>query len=266
MGTEVETGEVSALALQRKCAVTPQSHGGLYWQSPTSYLHATQRGLVPLSLAEVLPAAAWLPIVFVRAGSAPAPAALIGKTDNEGSPFVSPKGQFRAGFVPLMIRAHPFSIAEFEGQAVLVTDPTSGHITSESTGHAFYQADGTLSAETARVSQALSIWAKDRILAIRATQALDEAGLIEWDAKSGFGTIRLTELRAGDLGEAAKLQELRAFEVAYGQSISQAHAIKLDAKSRPAIPKPLSSNDEAEALLDLFSGALIDDDALQDLL
>jgi hypothetical protein len=93
-------------------ALDPSLHAGLGLPRALDYGFARGVAAIPISLAEIAPAAVWYPIVFLP-GETPTPVAVVGLRDGENL-FVGESGQWADGaYVPALVRRFPFVFAEY---------------------------------------------------------------------------------------------------------------------------------------------------------
>jgi len=80
-------------------------------QKERQYQFAQQTNSIPLVVSEFSSCASNYPIVFVKAGEAFMPAALLGVNDKENL-FVDEQGGWDAEYIPAYVRRYPFILAE----------------------------------------------------------------------------------------------------------------------------------------------------------
>ncbi|MDA7963996.1 SapC family protein [Ruegeria sp.] len=130
--------------------VSISRHKDRYWRPFTSYSFA--RGLREsiLVAAEILPAAAALPIAFRQQEEGVLPVALLSMDEEADTPVVSAGGQWLAGYVPSALRCHPFCaepVKDAVGSSRLCVDEASGLVTTNRHDQAFFAETGDLAPE-----------------------------------------------------------------------------------------------------------------------
>lgn len=227
---------------------------------------------MPLALHEIIPAAAELPIIFKQVSYGCIPFALLSIDPEFDVGFISADGMFRASYVPMILRAHPFATAATkDGSLVAATDPSGGCLTASTEGRLFFDQDGKPHADTQPVLSKLNAWSLDVINAKRATQFLIDHKMLKnlegdfWQAPSG---AKLSDT----CGDAEGFASSGAAALYYGHLISLRHMAKLRARqdmsvsqtqSGRASPKKENGGDE---MIDLVSQAMNDTSILDDLL
>ncbi|MBV5310395.1 SapC family protein, partial [Chromatium okenii] len=174
--------------------------------------------------------------------------------------FVAPDGRWLAGYVPALLRGHPFGLARPEGstEAVLCIDETSGLIVAAGAGEPFFTDDGQPAQAIKDVMNFLARVEHDRVLTQKTVDALQAANLIQpWAltvkhdeaAVQVAGIFRIDEAALNTLDENAwlTLRRSAALPVAYAQlfsmnqisALEQASVTQTQLRSVPPPPSPL---------------------------
>lgn len=125
-------------------AVSRERHAQQRWQSPVSYAHAQQEDVVPLVAIELPRAMLSLPIGFIEQAGAYTPVAVLSLLPGKDL-FVTKSGGWAGDYIPSAFRSYPFRLATTkEGQRVFCVDEDSLLASNETTGHPFFNDDGTL--------------------------------------------------------------------------------------------------------------------------
>lgn len=251
---------------RQKAVVTPQTHSGLRWRPPRTYAGTFGDGLVPLGLSELEKAAPFFPVRLAWAGPSLGPVAMLARPGQETSPFLASNGALRAGYVPVVMRCHPFSVIDADGKAVLCSDPSTGCIDRTRGPFEFFNEDGTLASQARIVATSLAAWAKDRLAAIQACQLLRDMGMITIDPATGLAMADATVLSDIDDERAGRLLREGALSVVFSQAISNTNLAKLETKSDSVVGPKASKPADAEDLLASLTTALGQDDIFHDLL
>jgi hypothetical protein len=186
---------------------------------------------VPLAAAEIGSAALALPLAFIQNGDDWTLAAVLG-FEPDRNLFVDVAGTWHARYIPAAFRAHPFLIGSKPGgEATLCIDESSGLVGEGIEGEPFFQENGEVHPNVARVSGFLSETVQSEAVTIRACDALQAAGVIEaWPitlqgdqgVRQVEGLYRVSEakLNALDATIFSGLRTSGALTVAYAQLLS----------------------------------------------
>lgn len=161
-------------------ALTPESHGQKRWKRFTSYRFASHVALVPVHAPEIARAALALPLAFAKDGDAYVPVAVLG-IESGKCLFVAPDGGWLASYVPIALRAYPFSFAPTtDGHRVLAVDEASGLIVADGgEGEIFFDQFGKLGPDLNQIFEFLSINERSQGQTREACAALNAHGLIK---------------------------------------------------------------------------------------
>jgi hypothetical protein len=203
---------------------------GKGWHRPAGYSFAKSEAVVAIVASEFARAALTLPIGFVEQSGFFVPVVLT-------SPFpgrnvvVGPKGEWFTGYVPAVLRTHPFSLRSLAGkEPTLCVDEDSGLVVpADDKTEKFFEPDGSLSANVSKVLELLRQVDQSRIVTNQAIVALSDAGVIKrWNLVvpvgdrqvpvNGLYTVEETALN--DLDDATLISVRRALGMAYIQLVS----------------------------------------------
>ncbi len=98
------------LIYEQAVPVSVERHGDLSVKSGTDFGFARHVNSVPLTAAEISPAAAEFPVVFTGNEEAVVPAAILGARDRQNL-FLDEAGAWQASYVPAFLRRYPFVFA-----------------------------------------------------------------------------------------------------------------------------------------------------------
>ncbi len=215
--------------------ISRERHGSRAWRRYDSYAFAARDAVVPLVGAEIARAVPAFPIAFVAQGGGFVPVAVLSLVPGQNQ-FVGPDGQWLGGYVPSVLRGHPFRLVQpaGDGPMVLCVDEDSGLLTEAGgPGEPFFAADGTPAPAVAQILDFLGQVEASRAATARAAAALAEAGAIEpWPVtltgaageQAVTGLHRIAEARLNALEDEAflKLRAAGALPLAYAQLLSMA--------------------------------------------
>jgi hypothetical protein len=215
-------------------AVSRQTHAGKGWRRHEGYGFAAGEAVLPLVGAEFARAAVAMPIAFVGQDGAFRPMAVLSLVPGRNL-FVGPDGKWLGGYVPAVLRGHPFALVRPEGaaEAILCVDEASGLVVEAGTPGAepFFDAEGNPAPPVRQVLDFLSQLDANRIATGRAVAALAAAeALAPWPLevetpegrKAVAGLFRVDEARLNALdGETfLGLRAVGALPLAYAQLLS----------------------------------------------
>ncbi len=229
-------------------ALSKTQHRERFWQRARGYLHAVDRGLVPLAARELSRAVGAFPLAFQ--GDPPRLVAVLGLWPDRNA-FVDSQGRWRGGYVPAHLRAYPFGLtASGRDNYQVVVDTAAEALQADRyTGDPLFTAEGEATKALQPVLDFLRQLAQAQIVTDRACEALAEHGLLSaWQPQVQVEgqTYRLTGLEHVDeqrlnacSGEAlVALRETGALSLAYSQLLSRgqlkALAQQAEARAREA--------------------------------
>lgn len=218
--------------------VTRARHGGRVWQRFRDYGFARNRTELPLALAEIDAVAASFPILFRATGDGPVPVIALDPGGRGHVPVIGTDGCWCAPYVPAALRAWPFDmVCGPDGMPVLSVDETSGLISADPPGLAFFDAAGELAPELRQVRGFLRLRMASERAAQRAAQTLADAGLLIPTVPGGFvvDDAALTELDPAAMG---RLWQNGALRLAMAQRISLHHMGWLSQADAPRAAPP----------------------------
>lgn len=204
--------------------LTFDRHGAWSWQPPSGYAFARTWRTVPISLVELLPAAACFPIVFSPVGL---PHALLRLSQEGPSPFVGEGGEWQASWLPERVRSYPFGLMDCEALCPKMAVHEGSDLVSRNgnrqpifmKGVAGQFAGGFRSLASALHRQAGSL-----LQAHQAASALMELGLLKSLAQlEGFRIVdhsRIKDLSAADVQQ---LWSANGFGLLYAGAMSLTH-------------------------------------------
>ena len=218
--------------------VTRARHGGRVWQRFRDYGFARARTELPLALAEIDAVAASFPILFRATSDGPVAVIALDPANRGRVAVVGPDGCWCAPYVPAALRAWPFDmLCGSDGIPVLSVDETSGLVSAEPPGLAFFDADGELAAELRQVRGFLRMRMASERAARQAARALADAGLLAPGA-SGMLGLDDAALRRLDPDALDRLWRNGALRLAMAQRISLHHMGWLSQAGAPRAGPP----------------------------
>ncbi len=239
-------------------------HAGLHWKKPTDYGFARGEALLPLVVAELPRVAQNMPTAFVASGDTYVPVLLAGVRPGT-SLLVAADGRWLGGYVPAVLRSHPFSLfMSAAGECVVCVDAHSQHLSQDADGLPLFGADGGASAAVNQLLPLLERREQSRQQTELACKALQQHGLlVPWvipaDDAAGTpemrGLFRVDEARLNALDDQAFLQlrQAQALPMAYSQLLSMLHLPRL-----AGVHQAWSRNEQVTANLQTVAAELGD--------
>jgi len=108
-----------------------------------TFFYLDNKPCVPISIVEAPRAALDLPMAFAGTQKGLSLVTIL-SLDKEDNAHVGPKGLWMGGYIPVVVRAHPFALAYQEDKAVLIVDSESDWL-SQTEGQPLFEADGSKS-------------------------------------------------------------------------------------------------------------------------
>jgi hypothetical protein len=210
--------------------VTHEAFAGKSWQRNEDFSFAKQQTLLPLIANEAGIAACSVPMAFAEI-SGKMTLVMICSLQPSQNLMVAPNGKWAIGFVPAVLRCHPFRLASSGEKYALAVDASSDLVSGKEDGIPFFQEDGAPSAETKAVLQLLLSGHQGQAMTQRAATALAEANLLEpWNIVirekqgerqvSGLSKVNESTLSALTDEQFLLLRQSGALAIAYAQLIS----------------------------------------------
>jgi len=218
--------------------VDRQRHAGKGWRHLTGYGFVARDSVVPLGGSEFPQAISAMPIAFMERSAGhyiPVGLMAVSKGNNV---FVGPAGQWHGNYLPAVLRVYPFSLSRVGGseEAKLCIDEDSGLVVDDNGGEGvekFFEQDGSPSASTTALTEALRRLEHDQTITDRAVTVLADAGVIKpWPLSVMVGNEQVTvsglyrvdepTLNALDDQTFLKLRKTSALVIAHGQLMSMA--------------------------------------------
>jgi SapC len=251
--------------------VSQTAHAHKVWRRPPDFRFAAKEAVVAIVAWEFGHVAPWMPIVFIEQGGALVPMAMMSPIPGRNL-FVGPQGQWLGGYVPAVLRTHPFRRARVQGreEAIVCFDQDSGLLAEEG-GEDFFAANGEPSAALRPIVELLQAMSAAQNQAELAMASLAEAGVIEpWplqvqirnstgSAVAGLHRINEAALNALDDAGFLKLRKTGALVLAYMQLVSMRQTARFDTLFRlyqePAlsVATALKSRETLDELFSLSS-------------
>lgn len=236
----------------------PAQHGGLTWRAPVDLHFADAVEALPLSLSEVMLAAAHLPLVLSD-GAVPRPMVLLRARGAQQGLIV--KGRIASRYLPQILRFYPFCPLPQPqvGQLVLAGDLDGGYLGYAQDGQAVFDSAGQLSPPVAQLVQHLTQWQAGRDAALIAAKALARADLLRpaHSAAPGWRMVDPQKLADLDAATVAILHQTGALALAHAVIISTGHMARLldhgsatatGLPDGPTAPMPLAGQDFIAAM------------------
>ena len=158
----------------------PHRHTAYSWKRATNYSFATQLSFVPVLLEEIFPVAGSLPIVFTSRADGDLALAVISPGAENGIRAVLADGRWIAGYVPTILRLHPFACSLWDDRGVMF-DPESPFIdqTPGIDSMRFFDVAGVSTPDFERVSRAVRQYRDSLERTKKAVSVLRRAGLLQ---------------------------------------------------------------------------------------
>ncbi|MBK5969049.1 MULTISPECIES: SapC family protein [Thiorhodovibrio] len=200
--------------------LTPDRHGQLRRRVGPLFFLADQP-LVPLSVAEAARAAIDLPLAFSRdAQGGLRLVAILGRSAGENV-HIGPQGGWLGGYVPTVVRCHPFSLRMNGEQALVVVDESSDWL-SPTEGEPLFTPEGGFGGELERLVALMKAQLPTPVRDRPVLDAIDASGVLESWPELGEGLLRVSAPRLEALDDASVLALRRAggLPLAYAQLLS----------------------------------------------
>ncbi|EXJ15989.1 SapC family protein [Imhoffiella purpurea] len=220
--------------------VSREVHADKHWRRFESYAFARRMMAVPLVASEIPNASTSMPLAFMRQDERYLPVALMG-LEQDSNLFVSPDGRWLARYLPLALRAYPFSLAlTKEGEQILCVDESSGLVGEGAGGEPFFTPQGSPSEGLTEIMVMLRQTEAHRVAsaaacALLAGQSLFRPWPISVKGDAGErqleGLYQIDESLLNELPDDAflSLRQAGALSMAYFQLLSMQHLSLLGA-------------------------------------
>ena len=252
----------------------PDRYATMGWRPVAGFGFARRRALVPLAVTEIRRAAQVMPVAFCQQAARWQAVGVMGPVAGVNL-LVGPDGRWRAGFVPAVLRAHPFCL---DAAQRLALSPDHPPLSLDADGadtpvHPFF-ADGALTPQLARTQSFLrQVQAKIAAAGPVLAQLDAQGALRPWHpphAPAGTGghaaaplaLWRLCPSALAELEDAAVLGLFRSgalsWLLAHGDSLHHAARFADLARMSAIPPTPPPAYQPRDAAADILA-ALADD-------
>jgi hypothetical protein len=249
-------------------AVSAERHRDRHWRPLTNCAHAQNRALIGVAPSELAQAIQGLALGFVVQNNVPGMVAILGIEPNS-SLFVASDGTWMGRYVPAMLRAHPFLVAQQDDKQILCIDEASGLAApGEENVRPFFDKAGALAKPTADVAQFLQTLNTQLQQGGQLTALLLKHNVLEpWPieirgteadpARNVEGLLRVNEAALNSLPDEAFLELRRgALLLAHAQLLSMSNLALLPriAEARQAREREIRQRRAEEAAMFQASG------------
>lgn len=105
--------------------ISPERHGRLFWKPCQDYSFVAHEPLISVSLAEIARASGDMPVAFICQEKQVFPVVVCSPV-HDTNHYVSPEGQWLGSYLPALLRAYPFTVAQNEdGEPIVCVDEGS---------------------------------------------------------------------------------------------------------------------------------------------
>jgi len=247
-------------------AVTPENHLGKTWRQSNEFRFAAGLTLVSVVQAEAARAAGHLALAFSKKQDTYELVAVTGLVPQQGL-LVASTGQWLAGYVPAVLRAHPFWLVRMPGHKhpALCVDESTGLVDDAGKGEPFFEPTGkAITPALKAMLQLLGQVEDSRVATVRAASLLAAAEVLvpfsfttrpggpaqDLSALGELYMVDRARLNALDNEAFIALRQHDALALAYAQITSVHHLDTLfriadamhKAGSGAAQPTPLAPN------------------------
>ena len=214
-------------------AIAPESHAKKVWKNVPDYAFAAADTVIPLTGAELSKAISAMPTGFIKQEVG---YQLVGITSLQAgmNMYVAPDGKWLAEYIPAVLRAYPFRLAEHESpdKSILCINEASGRVVeSTEDGNAFFDDQNQPTQGIKDILNLLSEVEANLAVTQRAVNALDDAGLITpWALQiqqgeevvpvTGLFNVDEAALNKLDDDDFPALRKANGLAVAYAQLLS----------------------------------------------
>jgi len=214
-------------------AIAPETHAKKVWKNVPDFAFAAADTVIPLMGAELSKTISTMPTGFIKQEVG---YQLVGITSLQAgmNMYVAPDGKWLTGYIPTVLRAYPFGLAEHESpdKSILCINEASGLVVeSTEDGNAFFDDQNQPTQEIKDILNLLSDFQVNLAVTQKAVNALDDAGLITpWPLKlqqgeevvpvTGLFHIDEAALNKLDDDDYLALRKANGLTVAYAQLLS----------------------------------------------
>jgi len=201
------------------------------WAPPRDRRFFARDPVIQIGMNEMAEAALHLPLAFIHSSEQAKLFAVTGLDLNQNL-LVSPDGQWLSPFIPVRVRAYPFTLVPLStGDLSLCFFEESGALAAHGAGHPFFGSDDALAPLVKQILDLLSATEQGKARATALATQLFEAGVLRpWDItvsdtggpRKIDGLMHLDEEKLAALDDESflKLRRSGALVLAYGQALS----------------------------------------------
>lgn len=233
-------------------------HGNLCLTRGT-FFYLQNQSMVPVSVVEAGSAALDLPLAFTRREDNTLALMAVLSLDQTDNAQVGPKGLWMGGYMPAIIRAHPFSMVLKEGQGTVLVDTGSDWLATAE-GQPLFDQDGSPTEVLNRRIELLKNQAPNPGRDKPALDAIDQSGILApWsEVSANLFRVDSQKLAALDDQVFLGLRQENALAVIYAQLMSMPRINRI--KNLTQRKQKMQSRTEEVDVDRLFGG---DDDILR---
>ena len=186
-----------------------------------TFFYLQDKPLVPISVVEAHRTALDLPLGFLRKEDGSLSLMAVLSLNRDDNAQIGPKGLWMGGYMPVLVRAHPFSIVVQEDQTTIVVDADSEWL-SESEGEPLFDPEGNPSKILQNLLQVLKNQAPHPNRDHPVLEAVEQSGvLVPWsDASENLFRVDPQKLAALEDQAFLELRQNKALAVLYAQLLS----------------------------------------------
>ncbi|MGM5483261.1 MAG: SapC family protein [Nanobdellota archaeon] len=206
--------------------LTSEKHQDLRFSRTNSFSFASKTNLIQLSYSELRPASRFYPIVF-PANQPDVPHAVLSLTPENNS-FVDSEGNWKASYIPFIIRSYPFLMLKTEqdeSKYALCIDTEADHFKQEY-GDILFTADGKPNDFTNNILKSLNTYYQEIQKTKKVFRDLNEKEAmieqqINFDGDSskkplgGFKIVDIKKITSMEDGEIAQLVKTGIMPIIY---------------------------------------------------
>lgn len=250
-----------------------QRHYTRSWHRFSSYAFARTIVECDIVRTEIPSIASAFPIVFRVSGHGVQPVAILSTPGKTCTPFVSESGQWLAGYIPAVLRCHPFLVEPLapstQGSPVRVSmlvNESTGHVTQDRSGNPFFEEDRTPSSELQVVQTFFKSFLAEQLATLHACELIDKTGLFcpltsvkGVDIPDTYLGVDFEKLCRLSPAQTSILMSSGALQLIYAHQISLSHfelLHRLDKGTAASMtPRSQSENDELNGFLGALAAA-----------
>jgi hypothetical protein len=186
-----------------------------------TFFYLKDQPMVPVSIVEAPMAALDLPLAFTRKPDNTLAMVAVLSLEKDNNSHVGPKGLWMGGYMPVVVRAHPFALAEQKDKAVVIVNEDSDWLSTQE-GRSLFEPNGSPSEVLNNMTNLLQNRFPRPVRDHPVMVAVDQADILVPLSEVSEDLLKVDPKKLADLDdrEFVELRQKNALAIIYAQLMS----------------------------------------------